>query len=323
MRKVYLIYSFFLIVLLFSCGSKNEELRIFSQNFAEKARANQIDSLISVYPALVNIDSISVAGYDPQNIQIKKGNEGIYIVELTPSVSLNIKYEKGQPIVVDSYGLFVYPENIYELTKDLNIFDKGESDLTVNSIVQEKVMPYINFTTPDLSFFNVKGHVKTMIWDNTPGNTFCRTPWQTFWGWKATYEFNESGEWTNAKNLRMDPYTSIQGISRNLENQINKIVYPSDFGEEEIVYKWENNVLKTFSSAGSKGEFLYQDSILNSIDYEYSNTEFDVPAKIVLSDFQFDNIGNWISCNFVITTKETKRKITGEIIRKIEYYPLQ
>lgn len=323
MRKIYLIYSLILVAFLFSCNSKNEELKLFSQNFAEKAMANQIDSLISMYPALENIDSISVVGYEPQNIKITKGKEGIYKVELSPSVSLNIKYENGQPIIVDSYGLFVYPENIYEIAKNYNLFDNGESDLNINSVVQEKILPYINFVTPDLSFFNIRGHVKTMIWDNTPRNSFCYTPWQTFWGWDATYEFNEKGEWTNAKNMRMSPYETILDIRRNLENQISKIIYPGEYGEDEIVYTWENNILKRFYSTGTKGEYLYQDTILSSIDYKYSNTEFDIPAKIVLSDFKFDNIGNWISCNFVTTTKETKRKIIGEITRKIEYYPLQ
>lgn len=318
--------SFISLFILFaiSCDSKDKELIAFSKDFAEKAHANQIDSLISFYPVLENIDSISVAGYNPQNIQITKGKEGIYMVNLSPAVSIDVKYEKGKPVVVDSKGLLVYPENIYAVAKDLNIFDHGESDLSIYAIVQEKVVPYINFTTPDLSFFNLKGHVKTMQWDNTPNYEFCSTPWQNFWGWSGNYEFNESGEWVNAKKIRMSPYASIVNVNRNLENQINKIFYPGEFGyDEDLNYKWEGNTLESFNAPGSRGEFNYENNLITKIEYQYSNTDFMVPANIVISDFQFDEVGNWVSCKFVKTSKEGKRRIAGDIIRKIEYYPLK
>ena len=312
------------IVMNSSCESKQKEIELFSQDFAEKVQENQIDSLISVYPALENIDSISIPGYNPENIQVKKDKGDLFLVSLSPQVSLNIKFEGGRPLVVDSYGLFVYPKNIYEISKSLNLVNNGQSDMANYAVIKEKVLPYVNFSTPDLSFLNVKGHVKTIQWSNTPNYEFCSTPWQNFWGWGGNYEFNEAGEWINFKKFRMSPYASIVSLNRNLEEQINKIFYPGDYGyDEDINYSWEDNVLKSFSALGSRGEFIYENDLLTKIEYQFSNTEFMVSANIVISDFQFDEIGNWVACKFVKTVKERNKRISGDIIRKIEYYPLQ
>lgn len=324
MKKFSSIYLILLTLITFACDSHTKELTKFAKEFAEKALANQLDSLIPEYPELAKIDSISIPEYNPEDIKVIKNQDGIYSVKISPAVTLDVKYVDGKPRVVDSYGLFAYPENIYTFSKSLNLIDNGESDLSNFAMIQEKVIPYLNFTSPDLSFFNVKGHVKNMLWDNTPSYEFCATPWQVFWGWGGTYEFNEDGEWTNAKNFRMSPYTSIQSVTRNLENQIGKVYYPGDFGyDEDIAYKWENNILKSFQAPQSRGEFSYENNVITKIEYQYSNTEFMVPGNIVMSDFEFDEMGNWVSCKYVKTTKENSKRMSGEIIRKIEYYPIQ
>lgn len=309
---------------IFSCGSHTEEVISFAENFAQKVQTNQIDSLVNIYPGITGVDSLSIPDFNPDNIQVKKDKNDFYVVNLTPTVILNIKFENGKPIVVDSYGLFVYPENIKTFAMSNNLLDNGKSDMSNFSVIQEKVVSYLNFSSPDLSFFNVKGHVKTIQWSNTPNYEFCTNPWQNFWGWGGNYEFNDAGEWLNPKGIRMNPYASILSINRNLENQICKIFYPGVYGyDEDINYKWENNILKSFSAPGSRGEFMYENDLLTKIEYQFSNTEYMIPANIVISDFQFDEVGNWVKCNFVRTVKNENIRVTGEITRKIEYYPLQ
>lgn len=163
-------------------------------------------------------------------------------------------------------------------------------------------LQWVNFTSPDLAFFDLHGHVKTMYYSKD-----------------YVFEFSEDG--TFVKEAGKDPFRTgmIESFDDAEEYKRNKDGYicQSNGWEWYTEYKWADG--RVASEKGSDEGFCWE------YTYHYDDSgrlssltgkewEFDEPKKSVnytITYKEFDEMGNW-----------TKRHSTGggDAQRTITYY---
>lgn len=121
--------------------SKEDDIKEFALVFAEKAFQNQIVYLKLVYPGIENADSVALK-YEAEEIEVnplENGNE--YEVILNPDVKIWIaRNEDGSLSVIESTGLFAYPEQLMGIAIQTGLWDENLSEVD-----QSKRMHVQNF----------------------------------------------------------------------------------------------------------------------------------------------------------------------------------
>ena len=182
-----------------------------------------------------------------------------------------------------------------------------------------------DFTSPDLDLFNVHGPVKELTisyQDLDDDDDLFEGLYQP-----GIYKFDSQGKWTNPQAYK---------IERNDRGQIVKFVlsdeeeYADDwhFWEE---FEWKNNYLSHHSLYPNEVSIHYLDNNISLIEVTHGYTQYPMEDIIRLSDFEYDERGNWISCNWRQTISYDTSDYpsvpaispiysSGTIKRKITYY---
>ena len=114
-----------------------DEVRNFGKNFAEQASAGQLDALTASYPELSDVKT--VVPLNSENIIVTQTESGLYQITLAEGVTMNVKRsEDGTIKVVDSHGLFVFPEDKVEIAKKTGMWDANLSDAQLNERMKDK-----------------------------------------------------------------------------------------------------------------------------------------------------------------------------------------
>lgn len=339
MKKIYYII-FILFFVCIACEKKqnNDLMQNFAEIFARNAINNQIDSISFVYPDVKYADSIGLH-FNPENLKISPlDQEGIYYrIKYSPETSIDVvRKNNGAINVVQSHGLFVFPDTLVTLAKNWGLWNNKLSDVEISRIIKEQVEPKLVFKSPDLDFFNLHGKVKSMVISYV-GFDGKKYPWLGVWGWKGNYEFNEEGQWINPQDVS----TNFKKIVRNEDNQICKIElqYDTMLGDYmEISYNWNDNrpvSYKYYSHEGYEGSFNYQEEnngdniVLEGIKSNPHNPydmDYEISESTQLSEFEFDDKGNWINCKCIYRYNEyiggnaNSGNKSGTMTREIIYY---
>ena len=339
MNKIY----YFIFILFFVCiacekKQNNNLMQNFAEIFARNAEKNQIDSVSLVYPDVKMADSIGLTYY-PENIKIiPLDKEGInYRIKFSPETSIEvIKKNSGAIKVIQSKGLFIFPDTLVKIAEEWGLWDRNLSDVELSKIIKEQVEPKLVFTSPDLDFFNLKGPVRSMVISYV-GFDGKKYPWLGVWGWRGNYEFNEDGEWVNPEEVS----TNFKKIVRDSENRITKIQlsYNTMIGDyAEISYNWKDNLpqsYKYYTHEGYEGNFIIEDyendgelviSGIQNLPHNPYDMDYEISEKTILSEFEFDDRGNWVNCKCVYKYNEyiggntNSGSKSGTMTRDINYY---
>jgi len=155
-----------------------------------------------------------------------------------------------------------------------------------------------NFTTPDLVFMELHGHVAQCYWKSEARNSKRYT---------GTFDFSEDGSLTS------------RGVSRNKAGQIKTMKHYTvyDSISRAYSYTWTNGRPSKLYYRLYINDYGYRDNTSGTITFHYDNdgllaklteTQNSIEAdsnyairniQTVYSDYEFDKLGNW-----------TKRKVT-------------
>ena len=190
-----------------------------------------------------------------------------------------------------------------------------------------------DFSSPDLDFFNLHGHVKQL----TISYTGLEDGESLFDGWynPGTYCFDQKGLWINPGVFEykdgkwVNP--GIYKLERNEKGQIIKFYFTKEGLEDWHFcenFSWMANTLDFFSLYSTAGTIGYSDNLIANIELDHSYTQYPMEDKITFSNWKFDEQGNWISCEWSQTISYNTEdedpippvKNSGLIIRKIIYF---
>ena len=191
---------------------------------------------------------------------------------------------------------------------------------------------YRNFTSPDLSFFNVHGRVKSIEYGKDD-DTFPLTAHNDH-----NIIFDKEGKCNNLVKVFYGKHNAK--VVRNNEGQVVSMTETPEITDQTIgkeSFTWNNNHLVKEEYEGWEwgGEitYSYSDGHISYINYSYTGDFQEEKTSISLTDFKFDEYGNWISCvartnttNYNYDTENGEPKITKEptqtekVTRKITYY---
>ncbi len=156
-----------------------------------------------------------------------------------------------------------------------------------------------NFTTPDLVFKELHGHVAQCYWKSEARNSYIYT---------GTFDFSEDGLLTS------------RGISRNKEGQIKTMKEYTDYDSISKVYSytWANDkpsklYYQSYGYSDDSGSMTFHydnDGLLVKLTEARKDDGFTTTRnnQTVYSDYEFDEMGNWI-----------KRKVTWSYEWKNNY----
>lgn len=333
MKKLIPLLISLTLVALAACGPKPEDqVKNFAQIFARNAAKNQLDSLSLVYPDISNADSVGLK-YSPDNVKVLPlDDEGInFRIRYNPETTIEIIRKKNGAIkVIESKGLFLFPDTLVKLAENWGLWNNKLNDVQLSKIIKEQVLPKLEFKSPDLDFFNLHGPVKSMAISYIGGDG-KKYPWLNVWGWKGNYEFSEEGEWINPKEVS----PRFQKIERDTAQKIIKIQLgfnPRLGGFEEASYHWDNGRPVSFiliGPEGYRGKFEYEEENISGVENEPYNPYdiyYEIVENSVLSEYEYDSMGNWISCKWVYRYNENidgninKGSKSGTMSREITYY---
>lgn len=176
-----------------------------------------------------------------------------------------------------------------------------------------------NFTTPDLAFNELHGHVEKCEWGK-----------ETDLYYSTVYSYSNDGILDKGKGEYTHVYT------RDRDGQI--VTDEEDFAKTD--YKWSDNKVVSSKLVSCEGETAYGNGATHYF-YDadgllaYTTTDDGVGEmgsmrnmKTVYSDYQFDDIGNWISRTSTKTYQTDEfgdgswqnHKDTNKEVRVITYY---
>ena len=122
-------------IILSSCGNKQtpeEQAKNFGKYFLEKINSGSLDSIQTYYPGIMKADSIKPIHSD--TILVARSTiPAQYVITLMDGVTINVTQEEaGNFRVVDSKGLFAFPEYKVELAKKTGMWDDNLTDEVMN-----------------------------------------------------------------------------------------------------------------------------------------------------------------------------------------------
>lgn len=109
------------------------DVKDYALYFIEKLKANQVDSLAKSYPDILNADSlVDLSGIDPEKIEVNETGPGFYEIVFSPEVKLIVKRsDSGKIQVMESYGVFAYPQIALERARSVGMLTDDVSDVTL------------------------------------------------------------------------------------------------------------------------------------------------------------------------------------------------
>ena len=130
MKKFFYLASLISLFFIASCKeNKEQKVQAFSDKFVGYVNANQIDSIMILYPT-ANFDSI--ASLPPDSVQIT-GLEGVYHIDFGSGQWIDVKEnEDGSLIVEKSKGLAAFPADKVEMAKKTGMWDSSLTDAELN-----------------------------------------------------------------------------------------------------------------------------------------------------------------------------------------------
>ncbi|MCM1378056.1 MAG: hypothetical protein NC097_07005 [Clostridium sp.] len=134
MKKIGIIVSFALLMcMIVSCADKKEKMvREFSENFAQQVGNNELDSLKMIYPAIEMADSLALE-FNADSLGVEKTEkEDIYLVSFNKDAKMKVKVsEDGRMTVVETIGLFQYPQSKKKFAEKVGAFKKNSNPTDV------------------------------------------------------------------------------------------------------------------------------------------------------------------------------------------------
>lgn len=115
-------------MMLCGCGEKNDEVRDFAIRFAEKVRANQMDSVLLLYPDAKGIEAMSIS-YIPDSVAISEDGAGEYTVNYASGVKMKMKKNAdGTMTVSETYGMASFPTEELKFAQQTGLLEDGIND---------------------------------------------------------------------------------------------------------------------------------------------------------------------------------------------------
>lgn len=336
-----LILPAIVIFVMTSCADRPEEkVEDFAKRFALFANTGKNDSIKKYYEGYEVSDSVK-SSLVSRDFKIEMEQPAGYwkVIYGHDEYMRVLLSEDGHLKVKESFGLFGYPEKIESLAKEKGIWDSHDNDLEQAKKIAGMMEEVKKFSTPDLTFFNLHAPVKSMtiIYQDSVANIF-----DNLWGWASTYTFDKEGNLTNHRNIGLDAAHPLNSVERGPDGEIGRLYFtPTDSWDGEADYLWEDGIpVGAQSHFGSyQALFAYHpDGILEQMSYRYSNTEGDNGADVLLTDYEFDEMGNWVKCKWTMQRVEPapyysavtnalvgykdriKDTVTGTMTRQISYY---
>lgn len=122
------VFTLFAGLLFVSCG-KNEDVKQFALDFAEKVSKNQVDSVRAFYPDAAKCDSFALV-FKADSIRIAETETtGTFRVTIGKADFTVKKTEGGKMTVMESHGLFTFPKVDFELAKKTGWYDNTLRDV--------------------------------------------------------------------------------------------------------------------------------------------------------------------------------------------------
>lgn len=114
-------FAIFAGLLFVSCG-KNEEVKQFALDFAEKVSKNQVDSVRALYPDAAKCDSFALV-FNADSIQVAETETpGTFKVTIGKADFTLKKAEGGKMTVTESRGLFAYLPSDLDFAKKTGLW---------------------------------------------------------------------------------------------------------------------------------------------------------------------------------------------------------
>lgn len=141
MKKTFLFSCIALGMMAASCGVENaptpeDEVRDYAKFFVEKISLNQLDSLKASYPDIMDADSIVALQSD--TIMVEETSPGQFSVALTPEATIKVsRSEDGSISVVESHGLFAFPEGKMNVAKNTGMWSDEMTDVQLNERMKD------------------------------------------------------------------------------------------------------------------------------------------------------------------------------------------
>ena len=116
-----------LVVLTTACGSQNEEVKQFAENFALLVNTNQMDSLKNVYPG-AQFDSLAHLATDSITV-VALPEDGMFHVSFGDGKWIDVEAKHGHSMTVfKSSGIAAFPEKNLELAFTTGMLNDSLND---------------------------------------------------------------------------------------------------------------------------------------------------------------------------------------------------
>ncbi len=127
-----------LTALATSCSDVKQEVKQFAADFATKVSNNQKDSLLAVWPDVAKADSLALT-FSPDSIVVEETDrEGQFKVSFGQRADIVVnKGEDGNISIIESRGLFAYPDRKLSFAKLTGWIEKGMNDLEIAERFQD------------------------------------------------------------------------------------------------------------------------------------------------------------------------------------------
>ena len=210
-----------------------------------------------------------------------------------------------------------------------NTFKESTSDTQSDQevVVTHAIEEEPSFTSPDLQWAGVQGHVKSIIETHQNGSN----------SYKITYRFNEQGRLTYMHNGGSGNTCQIHRVQNDKIHEIQEGEYPDD-ESTTYTYNADGYVIKTKGSwfqGGNEVSYTLNANGCPSQETEesygyFGNIEYQHSYQSFYRYTASDNEGNWTACTKSSTLINFKsndasytpdvKQYTETITRKIEYY---
>lgn len=191
-----------------------------------------------------------------------------------------------------------------------------------------------NFTSPDLSLFNLHGPVKSVVTTRNSGHL-------PYFFDASRIEFDRNGNLKNIYALaanKLTPGSSGVKIVRNSAGYITSLLYSPEGGEGNFsaTFKWNGGNLKSYyiedTRAWEGATYTYSGGNITYMDHTINDESLAIFTKTSYSNFKKDSYGNWTTCSFFSNIKEEEESFddspnrihtstpAGTIQRQILYY---